>query len=218
MKTPTANSTRIALCEARGPLNDLLYKLSGEEGGKWLHALKQMLREENPWGVATQDFPIRQTVMLGTELKSSGSLRMALIKQGVKCDKHADDMLEHLSFGDYPKEVSLDLVVVSVADLGFRKSQRLQDVYARAKEFGLELCPPEVGPWLRMQYRDQLMLWEAWIIGMNPITTWCHFRGVFSLYCTSNGMIALGATECDLATTICRLDSRFVFVRPKQVK
>lgn len=42
-------STQLALCNASGPLTDLLQKLSGQNGRKWLRALNQMLRKENPW-------------------------------------------------------------------------------------------------------------------------------------------------------------------------
>lgn len=41
---------RIALCDARGPLNDLNDKLSGEDGDIWLDALKKMLRKDAPRG------------------------------------------------------------------------------------------------------------------------------------------------------------------------
>src|SRR3989338_4540991 len=44
---------KIALSEARGPLNALNDALSGEDGDQWLAALARFLRKENPWG----DFP-----------------------------------------------------------------------------------------------------------------------------------------------------------------
>ncbi|MEX1112490.1 MAG: hypothetical protein WEC84_03435 [Candidatus Andersenbacteria bacterium] len=40
--------TRLALCDARGPLNDLLEKLSGENGSLWLADLNQLLRQPRP--------------------------------------------------------------------------------------------------------------------------------------------------------------------------
>lgn len=45
-------STRIALCDASGPLTDLLQKLSGEDGEQWLNDLNKFNRKENPWPVA----------------------------------------------------------------------------------------------------------------------------------------------------------------------
>lgn len=44
-----SHSTRLALCDVRGPLDDLLKKLTSDEAEEWLVALKRMLRKENPW-------------------------------------------------------------------------------------------------------------------------------------------------------------------------
>ena len=41
--------TRLALCDARGPLADLLEKLSGEDGEIWLRGLNKFLRKEESW-------------------------------------------------------------------------------------------------------------------------------------------------------------------------
>lgn len=47
-------STRLALCDVRGPLNDLLEKLSGEEGEMWLRGLNKFLRKEEAWRIFPQ--------------------------------------------------------------------------------------------------------------------------------------------------------------------
>ncbi|MBM3206134.1 MAG: hypothetical protein FJZ43_00730 [Candidatus Staskawiczbacteria bacterium] len=41
--------SRLLLCDVRGPVEDLLQKLSGEDGSEWLEATKKFLRKENPW-------------------------------------------------------------------------------------------------------------------------------------------------------------------------
>ena len=46
------NSTQLALSDVRGLLNDLMLKLSAEDGSEWLTALNKMLRKENPWPVS----------------------------------------------------------------------------------------------------------------------------------------------------------------------
>ncbi len=66
------------------------------------------------------------------------------------------------------KEIEIDLVVATVAELGFENGAKRSEIYTRAKELGLELCPPEVGPQLRLQYRDQPMN-ERLLIGMELI-------------------------------------------------
>lgn len=43
------SSNKVALCDARGPLNDLNDKLAGNDGRVWLDGLKRFLRHENPW-------------------------------------------------------------------------------------------------------------------------------------------------------------------------
>lgn len=43
------DDARLALHETAGPLNDLMTKLSGDNGHRWLHVLKKMLRKEEGW-------------------------------------------------------------------------------------------------------------------------------------------------------------------------
>ena len=49
----------------------------------------------------------------------------------------------------------LDLVKVQVKDLGLNRPATLKEIYAKADELGLELCPPEAGPRLRLAYTKQ---------------------------------------------------------------
>ena len=51
----------------------------------------------------------------------------------------------------------------------FSRSATTDQIYARAQELGLELCPPDTGPNYRLKYQDQPM--NEWIyIGMKQIT------------------------------------------------
>jgi len=65
-------------------------------------------------------------------------------------------------------EREIDLVEVTIADLGFRKSAPLSEVYSRADRFGLGLCPQDVGPQLALQY-PELAVGKKLCIGMKPI-------------------------------------------------
>ncbi len=79
------------------------------------------------------------------------------------------------------EEIDLDLVVLSVADLGFKSGARYADICAKAVELGLELCPAEVGPALRLQYGDQPS--GEWLrIAMEAITNRGGGRFVFSVF------------------------------------
>ena len=67
-----------------------------------------------------------------------------------------------------PKKETVQLKLVTVRDLGFTESPTTVELFARAKERGLELCPPIVGLELRLQYEDQPM--NDWFyVGMVPI-------------------------------------------------
>jgi hypothetical protein len=48
-----------------------------------------------------------------------------------------------------------NLVSFSVEQLGFTNGAKLKEIYSKAKELGLEVCPAEVGPRLRLQYQNQ---------------------------------------------------------------
>jgi cytolysin (calcineurin-like family phosphatase) len=67
----------------------------------------------------------------------------------------AADMMAKPAFKVAMEKTSVNLVNVSVGQLGFTKATLLRDIYARAIELGLSLCPAEVGPQLRLQYADQ---------------------------------------------------------------
>src|SRR5262249_60691945 len=69
-------------------------------------------------------------------------------------------------------EAKLDLVVLTAADLGFQEGYTsLAEIYRRAIELGLNLCPAEEGPQLRLQYGDQ-PVGEFLHIAMDPIATY----------------------------------------------
>ena len=86
----------------------------------------------------------------------------------------------------------MQLTVVSAAELGVEFEFALADVYNRARQLGLVLCPPEVGPQLRLDYRDQ-PLGESLTIAMEPITTHSGDRTILSLANFHSGLALLGS-------------------------
>lgn len=150
-----------ALAEAVGPLKDFLEKLSGLEGSKWFEAFKLFLRKEEPWPV----FPVWKTITIGT-YKAVSRLKADLINNGFQISKWVDDILDKITLSS--KKTKLNLVMATVAELGFKDGAYFQDICKRVLELG-ELCPAEVGPQLRLQYKDQPM--SEWIlVVMKPIT------------------------------------------------
>jgi hypothetical protein len=53
------NMLGVALCDVRGLLSDVLDRLSGADGQKWLRAIKKTLRGENPWDLSQVKFDWR---------------------------------------------------------------------------------------------------------------------------------------------------------------
>ena len=155
------SDTRLTLPEVRGPLTDLLGKLDGENGGVWLRGLNKFLRKENPWE-KPETFKI---IEIGTH-KDVKSLRKALEESGARIGDWASDILNKTKLSK--SKQSLDLVVLSVKELGFPQGAQLKDIYEAAKNLGLDLCPAEVGPQLRLQYPDQPN-GEWLVIAMEPI-------------------------------------------------
>jgi hypothetical protein len=95
-------------------------------------------------------------------------------------------------------ECLIDLVKISVADLGFRQSRfvSLAHIHDAALDIGYKLCPAEVGPLLRLQYKDQPKE-EVLTIGMSVFivrerSTWGNNRlidscGIFYMGRYRNG-------------------------------
>ena len=166
-------STRIALCDVSGPLTDLIQKLSGEDGASWSRALNKMLRKENPWDMAA----VWKTITLGA-YKTPAAYRKALTAAGHKIGSWGDEILGRITCAK--QETEVDLVALSVGDLGFKDGAYYKDICAKAIEMGLELCPAEVGPALRLAYNDQPR--GEWLrIAMDAITGRGGCRGLFAV-------------------------------------
>lgn len=89
-----------------------------------------------------------------------------------------NDILGEHAFTVSETEMEVDLVNVSVGELGFKQGAPWRDIIAKALSFGLELCPNEVGPQLRLQYTDQPK-GEWLLVGMESITDLDGSLGVF---------------------------------------
>jgi len=149
-----------------------------------------------------------KTIKLGT--RNIDSLEAGLKKAGRQISNWANDILQKITLSDVEKEI--ELVLISVAELGFKDGATLKEIFDRAIELGLELCPAEVGPQLALQYPDQ-SLGEWILIAMEPIADSDGGLDLFSvgrgdggfwlrtLYGDSDGFWDPG--------------SRFVFVRRK---
>lgn len=132
---------------------------------------------------APREFATWKTVKIGTH-KNVKDLSKALTSNNFRIGDWAADILKRTPLAE--TETEIELVLVSVADLGFKKATRRDAIYDRAKELGLGLVPAEVGPQLRLDYSDQPM--DEWLLmGMEPIAGSDGYPLVFHVVCDADG-------------------------------
>lgn len=108
-----------------------------------------------------------KTIETDPSIQSPQDAEKALLDKGFEISNYAGDILQKVEFSK--ESESYNLVSFSVSQLGFPDSATLQEIYQKAQELGLEPCPAEVGPQLRLQYPNQSN--GEWLrIAMNPIT------------------------------------------------
>jgi hypothetical protein len=155
-------------------------------------------------------FQIWRKIALGT-YKGVDAYRRALDSAGIKIGDAADEILGRPAFSYGTMKTDVDLVLVSAADLGVETESSLAGVYKRARQVGLELCPAEVGPQLRLDYRNQ-PLGEALDIAMESLATYSGDPTILTLVNWGTGLALIsrdGRSESMVSPT-----SRFVFALP----
>lgn len=111
----------------------------------------------------------------------------------INISEDGKSMLQNKNFTTLNKPENLKLIRLKVRDL-FEDSQAhtVGQIYQRAQELGLELCPPEVGPRLRLQCKDQ-PLNEWFFIAMKPIIASGGHPRVFWLGHNAHGVRLSGS-------------------------
>ena len=102
------------------------------------------------------------TITLGTH-RSGADLLEALIEEKCRVSTWSMQALENPGFPVVAGEITFDIVVVSMLEMGFAEGEfaTLDTIYDRAKQMGLETCPVGTAPELRLQFLDQ----PGWITG-----------------------------------------------------
>ena len=111
--------------------------------------------------------PIFKTVTLGN-YASVAELVQAMAAQRMGASSRAVEILKTLTVS--PAKAPLDLVVVSVGELGLKDHAKFADIVARARSRGLDLCPAETGPLLRLQHTNQAED-DTLRVAMEPVMT-----------------------------------------------
>ncbi len=188
-----------------GQLNAIVKGLGGEEGARLFLAGELEIKPV--------ELKIFKTIKLGTGLKTAGDFSRSLKDNGCNISNWANDILGKSAFTAATEEIEIDLVVKSVAELGFKNGATCQQIYNRANELGLDLCPPEVGPQLRLQYKDQPN--NEWlIVAMEPITDSDGDLKLFNVERYDSGLWLCG--YYDYPGNVWNANYRFVFARPRK--
>lgn len=82
-------------------------------------------------------------------------LLAALRERDVQLNAAAERLFEDARFTTLEQERRVEIVALSVAELGFSEGATQAALVARAGESGLGECPLELGPHLRLQLQDQ---------------------------------------------------------------
>jgi hypothetical protein len=94
---------------------------------------------------------IERTVLLGTGLKTPRDFIDAFMQADKKTSDGARDLISSPNFVVSQVEKEIKTLYILRSALNLPASAPLEDVYIAGKKLGLELCPAEVGPQLRIQ-------------------------------------------------------------------
>ena len=127
--------------------------------------------------------------------------------RGIYITDWGHDILQKTEWSGEGK--TYNLVQFTVGQLGFPQGATTDQIYAKAKELGLDLCPAEVGPHLRLSYPGGD--WK--IIAMEQVTDRYGYPYVFFLYRDGDELVLDGyyAEPSDMWGD----DGHFVFLARK---
>jgi hypothetical protein len=138
----------------------------------------------------------QEAVELGKEIKlhkitiggkTQEQLEEELKQQSTNISPNAQFLLDSKDFITQENKEQNILIRLSVADLGFPQGATTDEIFNKALELGMELCPAETGPQWRLQYQDQPM--DEWVrIGMKQIADSDGDPDVFGLGRSSGGL------------------------------
>jgi RNA polymerase sigma factor (sigma-70 family) len=96
------------------------------------------------------------TITLGAH-RSGADLLDTLLEEKFRISLWSMQALENPDFPVAAEEITVDIVVVSMLEMGFVEGElaTLDTIYDRAKQMGLEMCPVETAAQLRLRFLDQ---------------------------------------------------------------
>jgi len=157
-------------------------------------------------------------IIFGSGPKTAGEFDQAIKAEGHEIYEWASDILKKIKFENAKEKTEIELVILSVGDMGFKNGATRREIYERAIKLGLDLSPAQVGLEMRLQYKkDRQPKGEYLLIGMEPIADAYGHLEVFSVDRYSDGKSWLH-TNSGLPGLQWRTDTQWVFVRRKSLK
>lgn len=160
-----------------------------------------------------------RTVSVGGLAKPE--LTQALRQDPVFLNEYAEMLFASEHFTTSETRQTLTTIELTVGELGFVQGAAIAEIHRRAGELGLGLCRLELGPWMRLQYRDQPEgYWGRTVIRnqappgsitIAPLTTDDDFPKGFYLR-RIEGALWLRGYCCD-NLQVWNADDHFVFVK-----
>lgn len=96
---------------------------------------------------------INRLVKVGGHTKSQ---LIQNLKQGsILLNEFAEKLFADDKFTVSDEKYSVSTVELKVRNLGYSEGATIPQIYKKANQLGLELCPLELGPYLRIEYLDQ---------------------------------------------------------------
>lgn len=136
-----------------------------------------------------------KTVAIGL-LGSTETAHQQLNDAGVRISDLAMELLARTTFETI--ETSIELVRISVRELGLEDRATTAEVYAAGHRLGLSLCPAEVALQLLLQKSD-LPVDEWSLVAMEPIMDMCGAYSVFRPgYFTDGPALLVSLTDISL--------------------
>jgi hypothetical protein len=96
---------------------------------------------------------ITRAIEIGGLTKSQ--LIQKLQQHAISMNKYGERLLSASEFTASETAYELKTVELTVRDLGFPNGATLPQIFRRANELGLDLCPLEAGPYIRLDYLEQ---------------------------------------------------------------
>ena len=99
------------------------------------------------------ELQIFKTISIGGITKNQ--LIEQLVEAGIQFNEYAKILFEHQRFSPINKPEKVQLVKVTLSDLGMDNPCSFQEVVNRASTLGLRICPLYCAAFLRLEYLDQ---------------------------------------------------------------